>query len=126
MHGDVQRIAIPNGVRTTWRHITVKLPRCSACKELQHKLDQANLAVGWAGFLTVAQSIIALILTANGEWGWFVLFLLGAIGAGYWWTRAVKSRRPLKGAVPSVSHKEYPQIKELLAEGWTWGASPNG
>lgn len=125
MHGNVQRIPTYGGVRITWQHAAVKVPRCPACKTLHGKIGNANAGMGCGGVLAVVLGIIACILMSNSEWGWFLIVVLGAGLASWWCACGIKNKPALGSVLPEASHKEHPRIKELLAEGWTWGERPN-
>jgi hypothetical protein len=124
MHGDVKTEWVPGGTRTTWRHCAVKIPRCPACKALHGKAENAGAGMGCGGVLAVVLGIIACVLMSNSEWGWFFVVLLGAGAAGWWCAWGIKHKPALGSVLPHASHKEHARIKELLAEGWTWGERP--
>jgi hypothetical protein len=111
MYGDVNRIPTRLGVQITWRHCSVKVPRCLECKKAHSKKD---FAIGGAIVRAlVGTAIFPLIGTLAGCW---VGYLIGK--------NLDKSRIP-KGVKPESAKSEFPSVKRLLSQGWQFGEGPS-
>jgi hypothetical protein len=120
MHGDVQRIPIYNGSRTTWRHLKVKVPRCKDCRSEASKKD-----------MVVAVVVIGLILGAI-SWGimgsndlpvpGFFVGLSIAVIPGIIASRYAKKH--LRPGIKKRATNDYSVIKKLKGEGWAFGERP--
>ncbi|MEX2409837.1 MAG: hypothetical protein WD607_00460 [Candidatus Paceibacterota bacterium] len=114
MHGEVNKDYLHN--RVTWRHLTVNVPRCNECKKQHNTVDSYTWGIGVLGI------IIGIICWANiyegGAWASAIIsgtgFLIGhLIGTSQCKTSLYKD------------YKEFPKIKELISQGWTWGSEPS-
>ncbi len=117
MFGDVQRTPTYQGTEVTWRHTTIKVPRCKKCKSASSTatfLGCSGLAVG------VALAILAGVSTQNG-WVGFIIFVVCAI-VGF----IIPPLTRPKGIKSEDYKKEFPAIKQLLAKGWNFGEKPSG
>ncbi len=127
MHGDVKRTPFyqfgRSGARVTWSYTTISVPRCSVCKKAHSQLN--NYAA--AGF--VIGCIICLIwlsvshYSSNDICGGIFLLLVfmslsGLIGYGIG-----RSRLP-KGIRQESDIRDFPVVKQRLAEGWQMGEKP--
>jgi len=123
MHGDVHVEDLVYGRRITWRHCKVKVPRCPSCKKAHRFLDIGitfgAIVVGVFGLRKCVENM------DKGDvfGGLVVLAIFVGVGMAIGYMIA-KSLIP-KGIRPRSSKAEYPQIKELLAQGWTWGKRPS-
>ena len=122
LHGDVETTPnyLTGGTRTTWRHATIKVPRCPACKNADAKKEVGAVV----GFLIVIAGVILGSVTGSKtteEAGFVVagLGLVTAIITGMW----VHSKMP---KVQGLKRKkdEYPTVKELRGKGWKDGTAP--
>jgi len=59
------------------------------------------------------------------QMGELFVVLLGAGATACWCARSNENKPALGSVLPEASTKEYPRIKEPLAQGWTWGERPN-
>lgn len=125
MHGDVQREATSEGLRTTWRHLTIKVPRCRQCVEEDALFAKAG---GWAlGAFNL--SLVAAIASHAGfdrEMPTPALVLLAGLLAALALVR--RDRRRLgarcRPDVPRRRRDDYPAIVEFKAKGWQFGERP--
>jgi hypothetical protein len=120
MHGDVKTNYVPGGTQTTWRHLTVKVPRCKDCANV-HSREEGGVAAGCSLF--VAAVIAAILVGSNvGESaGWMSLFVgaIIAITIG----GIIQSRIPkIKGL--KRPRNDYPPIAKLRSQGWQDGEKP--
>ena len=125
MFGDVQRIPMGYQTRTTWNHITIKVPRCPACKQ---KHDRNERRTSWRGAGTGAvvgalASVLfwGLMPTAGGFW--VVTLIAGALGllTGF---IAEEHVAPDDQTKSKLSRNEFPRIVELKKQGWAFGEKP--
>jgi hypothetical protein len=129
MHGNVQRMWIPNGTRITWEKMTVKVPRCKTCQAAHANV---NAMIGLIGCLpaVVVAILVAIIAGAAGakDAGVFVpaLVALGVIGvAGCGIATAVNESKLKRQGIKSESAKnEFAVVKEMKAKGWSLGEKP--
>ncbi len=112
MHGEIN-ISYSG---TTWKHLTVKVPRCEKCKKKETKKEIITA-------ISLVASIIAGFVLAKIYFQIdpsMALFggILMVVGFSYIFIGHLveKTRRNL--------FKQFPEIKELLDRGWTLGASP--
>jgi len=114
MHGDVQRNYWSNQI--SWRYITVKVPRCNACKKQHNEVDGYTWGIGVLGV------IIGIISWANiSEGGFWAFAIVSGIGFLVGYLIGTSRCKTAKYG----HYKEFPQIKELIKKGWTWGEKPN-
>lgn len=121
MHGDVKRIPIVNGVRMTWRHNTITVPRCNECRR------RANKVALYVFFgVLLASFIVVVILRALNRHGGpldgddvsVMIFgnipglLIASIAAGITHESKLSAKN------------NFPRIKELQAQGWKFGEKP--
>ncbi len=111
MHGEIKKEYLYNTI--TWKHLTVKVPRCVECRK-EHQKEDTIITIG------VIASIIAGILFGNLTSSFWVGFIIIGIGIVISIVQGLKSTK----TAGRSTFKEFPEIKELLAKGWTWGASP--
>lgn len=124
MYGDVAREWVPgylaaNQVRTTWRTVSARVPRCVSCREgharRRHRARYRGIAVG---LLFLA---IGIGLCIGGEAGFGSLVIIAAVvglavvAAKHGRELPARELRGLRGFEP---------IRQLLAEGWAWGERP--
>jgi hypothetical protein len=106
--------------RTTWKHLTVKVPRCKDCANAHSK---ANVGVLVGGLTFFLGAVLALIVGDNSmpEAGWgiaAVAFVLALIFG------ATAQREAPKIQGLNRPKNDYPSIKKLRAEGWADGEKP--
>jgi hypothetical protein len=110
MHGDIQKDYYSN--RITWRHLTVKVPRCENCKK-QH--DYQNNSIGYGCGL-------GLLLGFGGYfiygWGAVIALAIGGTVVGY-----INGSARRKTA-DMGTHNQFHQVKELVKKGWAFGDKP--
>lgn len=115
MHGDVQKNYYTNQI--TWRYLTAKVPRCNECKK-QHNV--VNNYTGIIGLIGIILGIITWVKIDEGV-GFFVFAAIAVVGFSIGWLIGDSKCKTLK----HNHYKEFPQIKELIKQGWTWGERPN-
>lgn len=134
MHGDVQRmpamlsiggIQIPDpngGIRITWRHLAVKIPRCPACRD---EASREETVYGFGCLGLVLGAVLIGILSSKGatELGIVLGLLVAVVPAVVAHMRAAKSARP---GLKKRAQNDFPRIKELQAQGWAFGEKPEG
>ncbi len=113
MHGDVQNNYWSNQI--TWRYIKIKVPRCKKCKTQHNKVDGYTWGIGILGV------IIGIIIWVNIYEGGFLAF---AISTGIGFLIGFLIGTSQCNTLKYGHYKEFPQIKELIKEGWTWGERP--
>jgi hypothetical protein len=125
MYGDVNRQVVPVGynarqVQTTWRKMSVRVPRCAPCNQAQ----KSRTSKVWGFGCTANVAVLALavvLMTAGLVAVGIVLIVLDVIGffvvAGMSGTNGLASAQ-------FQSLREYPPIKEQLASGWLFGEKP--
>ncbi len=109
MHGEINK----SYSSTTWRHLTVKVPRCEKCKK-EHIKQDTIITAG------VIVSIIVGISFGSLFSSFWIFFFTMVIGIVFSIRTGIKSNK----TEGRSTHVLFPEIKELLAKGWTWGASP--
>jgi hypothetical protein len=123
MHKVTGRIPTYNGVRIEWIWKEITVPRCKSCSEYHSKKEIAIVCYVAAAIA----GVISLILLANEEIGWGVLFLLGCAA---FFAGAVQFVKKISRNYSDVSPKGvgtrdlYYQIADRLKDGWTWGKEP--
>ena len=114
MHGDVVR----NYDRITWKHLTVKIPRCKKCKS-EHNKQDTFITLG------IMLSIVAGLFTGiyfNDLLSLFWIgFIVGGIGIAASIIIGLNSRKTRSRG----TFDQFPQIEDLINQGWTWGEKPN-
>jgi hypothetical protein len=112
MHGEVQRLYS----KITWRHLTVKVPRCNECKKQHNTVDSYTWGIG------VLSVIIGIICWAKiYEGGFWAFAIISGIGFLIGYLVGTSQCKTSKYGI----YKEFPQIKELISQGWTWGSEPS-
>lgn len=111
MFREVNRIpVIGEGVVITWRHGSIKVPRCLECKK----------AHSTKGFAIVGAIVGALVGTA-------IFPIIGTV-LGYWIGnligKQIDAANMPEGVRPESAKKEFPSVKQLLSEGWKFGERP--
>ena len=122
MHGDIKKEwAGFNQYRLTWKQGTIKVPRCQHCKDV-HKGSETAAGVGGCGFLLGI--LIAIIVGYNStpEKGFLTFAVLAVVCLIM--AVSVKMLSP-KARGLKRSHREFPLIKELLSDGWSFGEKPS-
>ena len=125
MYGDVRREATSEGVRTAWRHLTIKVPRCRQCVEEDALFARAGAwALGVFNLFLVAA--IASYAAFGQEMPVPALVLLAGLLAALVLLR--RDRRRLgarcRPDVPRRRQADYPAIVEFKAKGWQYGEKP--
>ncbi|RBQ16287.1 hypothetical protein DP939_30430 [Spongiactinospora rosea] len=106
MHGEVRQVA--QGLRVTWKTVTISVPRCAGCRV---RIYRHVLAIVLFIPLLIA-TVIAFIMEAAFTTGLAVLtVLIGAFGL------RSGPRRPVI---------EYEPIADLSKNGWRFGDRPRG
>jgi hypothetical protein len=125
MHKVTARIPTIGGTRVQFRSVTVRVPRCGACRSA-HTVP--NISAGLGGMVGGLLGIgpCAAVVSANADatgvgWALFgALAICGAI-AGY---AIGRLRYPL---VKGESAKNaFPAVRKLIDEGFSFGAKPSG
>lgn len=131
MYGDVVSTPTWQGSQLTWRHGSVKIPRCEECKAAHTQVEDATNKGCLVGL--VPGFVIGFFLASTHPGNRFIdLIAIAAIVAcvtGIIILVIFQQRAEKKHLVPKsikpVGDKEYPVIKELLAQGWQFGEKPN-
>ena len=111
MFGDVTR----NGNQIRWRHGSVKVPRCTRCRNV-HTAEWKAVAGLFLGV------IIGAILMAPKAW--VAGALIGA-AIGFAIGKVIDITTRPTGVNPVSEKSEFPSIKELMRFGWKFGEKPN-
>ena len=114
MYGEVQRFYN----KITWRHLTVKVPRCNKCKKEHNKQD---IIITLGVIASVAAGIAIGIYFENLFSLFWIGFIVGGIGITASIILGITSRKTNSRGTFS----QFPQIKELLEKGWEFGEKPN-
>jgi hypothetical protein len=129
MHGEVNRIPMWNGSRVTWKHCSVRVPRCRACKAAHARIG--NYAGAGAGIGAVGGILLGLLLGAamkekDAPCGMAVVSggVLAAVGAGI--AHGIARAKMPANTKPESHKNQYPAVKELQAQGWGFGEKPSG
>ena len=122
MHGDIHVEDLGYYRRITWRHCKVKVPRCPSCKNAHRFLDIGiifgAIVVGVFGLRKCVENV------GKGDVFGGLVVLAIFVGVGMAIGYMIANSLIPKGVRPRSSKAEYPEIKELLAQGWTWGKRP--
>lgn len=111
MYGDVEKNYYSNQI--TWRHLTVKVPRCLNCKKEHTKQN----SISWIGSII---SVIIGISIGSAVSNFAAFLFIAGIGIAVSISIGSSSVK-----IPKRSnYNEFPQIKELLEKDWTWGERP--
>ena len=125
MYGEVERIPTWEGVKITWKHGTIQVPRCATCASA-HSTDTAAGCVGCLGVLAGLGSCFGYMDTM-GEGHGLEGSLIGAgviIATGVLVHYMTRKASPL-GSKPQGYFAEFPTVKELTAKGWAVGEKPS-
>ena len=126
MYGEVEHEYTGNGIRTTWKHGDIPVPRCHKCKKL-HSAAQIYTGVGCVtGAISglVVAVIVDIIASAAGHKGLGVpVAIVGAI-VGSLIGCAVGYFATLKPTKPESAAHEFVSVKELLSQGYNLGEGP--
>jgi hypothetical protein len=114
MHGDVQK----NYSQITWRYITIKVPRCKECMTQHNKVNYYTWGIGIMG--VIIGIILWVIINEVNEGGFFAFAVSTVIG--FVIGHLIGSSKCKTSQLEN--YKEFPQVKELLNNGWTWGERP--
>ena len=127
LYGEVRRTPIYEGgqigERVQWKNATLKVPRCSTCKEAHDKAQTAFTVGGVAGF---AMGLGSCITGMSREQGGFVLLGIVLIVIGFGIGALISSRVLPKDIKKVETKNEFARVKELLKEGWSVGEKPPG
>lgn len=119
MYGDVTRQWGLTGTKVQWRRTAVSVPRCKRCQEVHDRSSSFTMIGVVLGLVAGGFTCAA----ADGGTG----FVVGLVGAFVGWAIGAvigSSKRP--DSVKPISHaKEYPNVKGLLAMGWSIGDRPS-
>lgn len=121
MHGEIEHIPIDNGTRTRWSHITIKVPRCQACRDEAAGEDLTG--VGCLGVLVGGGAFWLLAANDLGVLGAILGLAIAIVPALIVNSKAKKTRRP---GIAKKSQNDFPRIKQLQSEGWGFGEKPPG
>jgi hypothetical protein len=123
MYGEVVRTPTWNGVRITWKKLSVKVPRCESCKSAQGKVGN------WAGLGALVGVLAGLagcipLASADNPGGGFIVFV-ACLGAGIGVAYGLAKSRFGKGIRSAGEKNNFPKIQELVKQGWTFGDGPS-
>jgi hypothetical protein len=117
MYGDVRREAVWNGTRVLWNKREVPVPRCRACQAAH---ATAGNVMGWGVFLGLGLGIwLGIKIGSFWAGAGIAVFLFTVFGV---WSSSIPKRRGTRGL--EVGNKDWPPIKELVAQGWQFGQGP--
>lgn len=147
MYGDVKRIQVEGGIRVTWQHTKVLVPQCELCK-VQRQISTNKMTAGWTsvilfgpgGFL-LGKSLAQTMTDESGRIfaGALCIALITSLVTYAIWislinflTKSVKVRRDGSIEAPYEarrnlalrSRNDFPRIKELLSQSWSFGSQP--
>lgn len=115
MHGNVQRNYYTNQI--TWSYITIQVPRCEQCKK-SHDIENNYIWFGGgAGFFL---GVAGCSLAEFGNGGFWILATL--IGIGFLTGFLIGNSKVTTAKIGT--YNQFPQIKDLIKEGWTCGEKP--
>ena len=123
MHGNIRRTpAGYNRVHVEWNHRTLRVPRCPSCKIIHSKMNMVAV-MGILGVVLGITSCMALSQNTDsstaGGWMFFILSIIG-FGIG----KFMQEKRH-KGTMFESFKENYPIVRELLREGWSYGEKPS-
>jgi len=115
------------GTRITWRNGTVRVPRCKSCQAAHKAASRKEKCAPWLGFAAgIGVSLIGSLIIASpgGKFlMWSICCVLGVIlGPAIASTQIRNS--VLKGIKPEAAKIRYPQVAQMLENGWAIGARP--
>ncbi|GAA2438270.1 hypothetical protein GCM10010191_61760 [Actinomadura vinacea] len=125
MYGDVNRQVVSYGynarqIQTTWRKLTVRVPRCAQCKQEQSSRTTKVWGIGCTTNVVVLALAILLMMSGVVALG-IILIIADVIGffavAGMAGTNGLPKQQ-------FVSLSEFPPIREQLRSGWLFGEKP--
>jgi hypothetical protein len=131
MYGDVNVEYTWTGKRVTWRHGTVKVPRCGRCKVIHDHTENCRVfgcalgvLVGFAGCAAITG-----VLWQPDSAGWILLgcaivLVVATIIGALVGVAIGDSYRPV-GVKRLAAKSDYPLVKQLLDEGWKFGERPD-
>jgi len=126
MYGNVVRTPTYSGTHIQYRHGNMSVPRCGVCEKVHVRLT-ARLTI-WMTVGGVVGFIVPLIILRaqadrSSDGGWVLIcMLLCGIGIGIGRLKARKGSP--SGIRPKSAAKEFPSIRKLYAEGWSFGTKP--
>ncbi|MFC5750690.1 hypothetical protein [Actinomadura rugatobispora] len=125
MYGDVNRQVVPYGynarqVQTTWRKMSVRVPRCAQCVQAQKSRTGKVWGIGCGVNLAVLALAVILMMSGAVAVG-IILIVLDVIGFGVL-ANVAETNGLAKQEFKSLN--EYPPIKEQLRAGWQFGEKP--
>ncbi|MBI5576677.1 MAG: hypothetical protein HY896_10000 [Deltaproteobacteria bacterium] len=127
MHGNIQRTPTIGGTNITWRHIRIVVPRCGKCRAAHAKASEWAAIGGIGG--AVAGGLTGCGAIGHGGAGILLMILFGAVGFLIGKSIDENNLSAIKNAhadfKPFSHRNEFPQIKQLLSEGWQFGERPN-
>jgi hypothetical protein len=119
MYGDVQHIPIPGGTRMTWRHMTVKLPRCKSCLDWgRRRMITSTMTL----FATIVGIVFLFVALHNERQAavYFAISLPIIVFTAFRTVCCSARCRPVK----QNSRNKYPAIVSHQKEGWKLGKAP--
>jgi hypothetical protein len=126
MYGEVRQEPVHSyysrQIRTTWRKLTVKVPRCGVCAHEHATRDNRLWGFGCTGAVVVLTVAIVLMTAGHPLLG---VLLIVADVVGF----LVVASKTNTAGLPDASYRtlrDYPLIKEQLAAGWQYGEAPPG
>jgi hypothetical protein len=128
MFGDVHLIPTWQGTKITWRHGTVRVPRCAKCKSAHVREEACATVGGLLGFvLGIGASILIAKIVRDRDLR--VVGCLaapfGLVGIGNVIGAAIGAALRPKGVKPESAMREFPRVKQLLSQGWNFGKRPS-
>ena len=126
MYGDVTRDWTYEGTSVNWRYLTVKVPRCTACKAAQARVEACTVAGLVLPPLLVAA--IAFLAGTIGDLGEDVIGPAILIGLASAVVGAIVGHRLgyTEGVKPESAKTAFSGVKTLQEQGWDFGSQPPG
>ncbi|MDP2950554.1 MAG: hypothetical protein Q8P22_13605 [Chloroflexota bacterium] len=125
MHEITARIPIYGGTRVEYRSVSVRVPRCEACRSA-HTVPGVSAALAGIVGGVLGVGSCAAVASANSDAvgvGWALLggFVVCFAVAGY---SVGRLKHPL--VRPESAKNDFPAIRKLRDEGFSFGAKPTG
>jgi len=100
--------------RVQFKYVPVSIPRCSECQTI-HDKTSGNFMMSLVGL-----SVVGLIIGIIADGNWFAGLLIGGV-VGWIIGKLLKESQSSKANIKKTTHssiREFPPLKQMLAEGW--------
>jgi hypothetical protein len=125
MYGDVNQQAVGYGynarqIQTTWRKLTVRVPRCATCSQAQRSRTTKVWGLGCGANVAVLALAIVLLVSGVIAVG-IILIALDVVGFFMVVGMAGTNGLPTEDF---ASLRDFPPVREQLDAGWLFGEKP--